>query len=37
MVLQGSYNAAEGIRISGIAKGIYLLRMEGRVGKFVKE
>ena len=37
MVLQGRYNAAEGIRVSGLAKGMYLLRMEGKVGKFVKE
>jgi len=37
IVLQGRYNASEGIRVSGLAKGIYLLRMEGKVGKFVKE
>ena len=37
IVLQGQYNATEGIRVSGLAKGIYLLRMEGKVGKFVKE
>ena len=37
IVLQGSYNAAEGIRVSGLSKGVYLLRMEGKVGKFVKE
>ena len=36
MVLQGSYNATEGIRVSGLAKGVYLLRMEGKVGKFGK-
>ena len=36
IVLQGRYNAAEGIRVSGLAKGIYLLRMEGKVGKFGK-
>ena len=37
MVLQGSYNASEGIRVSGLAKGLYLLRMEGQYGRFVKE
>ena len=37
MVLQGSYNATEGIRVSGLAKGLYLLRMEGQYGRFVKE
>ena len=37
IVLQGRYNAADGIRVSGLAKGIYLLRKEGKVGKFVKE
>ena len=37
IVLQGQYNASEGIRVSDLAKGIYLLRMEGLVGKFVKE
>ena len=37
IVLQGSYNAAEGIRVSGLSKGVYLLRMEGKVGKLVKE
>ena len=36
IVLQGSYNAAEGIRVGGLAKGIYLLRMEGKVGTFGK-
>ncbi|MBO4402236.1 MAG: leucine-rich repeat domain-containing protein, partial [Bacteroidales bacterium] len=36
MVLQGNYNATEGIRVSGLAKGIYLLRLEGKVGKFGK-
>ena len=37
IVLQGQYNATEGIWVGGLAKGIYLLRMEGKVGKFVKE
>ena len=37
IVLQGQYNATEGIHVGGLAKGIYLLRMEGKVGKFVKE
>ncbi len=36
IVMQGRYNAADGIRVSGLAKGIYLLRMEGKVGKFGK-
>ena len=36
IVLQGRYNATEGIRVSDLAKGIYLLRMEGKVGKFGK-
>ena len=37
IVLQGRYNATEGIHVGGLAKGIYLLRMEGKVGKVVKE
>ena len=37
MVLQGSYNATEGIHVGNLAKGVYLLRMEGKVGKFGKE
>ena len=37
IVLQGRYSAAEGIRVSGLAKGIYLLRLENRYGRFVKE
>ena len=37
IVLQGQYNATEGIHVGGLAKGIYLLRMEGKVEKFVKE
>ena len=36
IVLQGQYNATEGIHVGGLAKGIYLLRMEGKVGKFGK-
>ena len=36
IVLQGNYNATEGIRVSGLAKGFYLLRMEEKVGKFGK-
>ena len=37
MVLQGSYNAAEGIHVGNLSKGVYLLRIEGRFGRFVKE
>ena len=37
IVLQGQYNATEGIHVGGLAKGIYMLRMDGKVGKFGKE
>ena len=36
MVLQGSYNATEGIHVGNLAKGVYLLRIENRYGRFVK-
>ena len=37
IVLQGQYDASEGIPVGNLAKGMYLLRLEGLVGKFVKE
>ena len=33
IVLQGRYNAAGGIRVAGLAKGIYLLRVKSETGK----
>ena len=36
MVLQGNYNAAEGINVGNLAKGVYLLRIENRYRRFVK-
>ena len=37
IVRHGHYNSAEGIRVDGLAKGVYLLRIDGKYGKFVME
>lgn len=37
IVLQGRYDAGGGIRVNGLAKGVYFLRMEEKYGKFVKD
>ena len=36
IVMQGNYNTTEGIRVELLAKGVYLLRMDGKCGKFIK-
>ena len=34
IMMQGNYNTTEGIRVDVLAKGVYMLRLEGRCWKF---
>lgn len=36
IMMQGNYNTTEGIRVDVLAKGVYMLRLEGRCWKFIK-
>ena len=36
IMMQGNYNTTEGILVDVLAKGVYMLRLEGRCWKFIK-